>query len=190
MATTSIITRDQVKIIIGALQELGGKQVLIGIPESNAERESENTPITNAALAYIHEFGSPARNIPARPFLIPGVRKALPQALPHLRAAADAALDGEREKSDRAMVRAGIVGQNSAKHEISTGAFVPLKPATIANRYRVRGTSSMRAGEKRYMELVGSGVSPELAQAATGIHPLVNTGALRNAITFVVRKVR
>ncbi len=187
MADRSIIVRDRAVGIVKALQELIGKQVLVGIPEAHDAR-TQSGPITNAALAYIHEFGAPAANIPARPFLIPGVRKAEPQYTPHLRAACNAALDGDSAKSDHSLVRAGIVAENSAKREISTGNFVPLSPLTIARRHESRQTQSMRKSEVRYLELVGHGMSPESAQAATGIRPLINTGQMRNSITSVVRR--
>lgn len=185
-----VITKDVVNGIIGEITELVGKQVLVGIPENKTIRSSfeSGTPPTNATLGYIHEFGAPGANIPARPFLVPGVRKATKAVMPHLQAACEAALEQDRKRSDKELTAAGIIAASSAKKEIHSGNFVPLKPGTIRGRFRSRGTKSRRAGEEQYMELVKGGMSPAAAQTAAGIRPLINTGQLANSITSVVRK--
>lgn len=178
---------DRVPQVLDELRKLTGKQVLVGIPDATTDRAQAQGPITNAALGYIHEFGSPAANIPARPFLTPGVQKSLPTATRALRKAADAALDGNRAQVEKNLQIAGMVAASSAQLEIQTGNFEPLKPATIANRRRSRQTQSMRPEERRYLELIAKGVAPAAAQAEAGIRPLINTGDLRDSITSVVR---
>jgi hypothetical protein len=186
-----LITKDRVSKVVGAINRLVGEQVLIGIPENTTSRENEEgAPITNAALGYIHEFGAPGANIPARPFLVPGVRKAQRDVMPHLRAACAAALDGDRGKIPRELIAAGLIAEASAKREITTADFVPLKPATVRGRARKRGAKKMRAAETEYLRLIASGVSPAGAQAAAGIRPLIDTGALRASLTHVVRSTR
>lgn len=184
------IVKDETLAVFQAIEELVGKEVLIGIPESKNSRQAVDgeAPINNAALGYLHEFGSPAQNIPARAFLIPGVQKAEKPALYQLRKAADATLDGQPKKADQYLNAAGVVGSNSARNEISTANFAPLSPATIRNRHRQRGTKSMRESEQVYLMLVSKGVDPGAAQTETDIRPLINTGQLRNSITYVVRK--
>lgn len=183
------VTRDSVSRVIAGINALVGKQVLVGIPDSTTSREQElESEITNAALAYVHEFGSPEANIPARPFLIPGVQNAETPAGDELVKAANATLRGDPNRADEYMNRAGLIAMASARREISEGAFVPLQPSTVAARHRQRRTKSMRASEKKYLELVDGGMSPADAQNATGIRPLINTGQLRNAITYVLRK--
>ncbi len=179
------ITRDNVAEVVTSISTLVSKQVLVGIPESTTDRSEGR--ITNAALGYIHEFGSPAANIPARPFLRPGVKKATPEALVQLRAAVQAALVGNKAKVDQSLNGAGLIAASGAKQEISSGDFAPLSPSTIRNRHRARQTASMRPSEEEYLGLVNGGMSPGEAQEATGIRPLINTGALRNSLTYVVR---
>ena len=181
-----LITRDHVEDVMHAVDDLLDKRVLIGIPESNASRA--DGPMNNATLGYIHEFGSPAANIPARPFLIPGVQKAFNAAIVKVREAAQAALDGRPAQVDKSLAAAGLIAESSVKNEISTGNFVPLKPATVRARYRGRRTASRRAAEDQYLAMVKAGVSPAEAQDAAGIRPLIDTGALRNAITSVVAR--
>lgn len=189
MVSRVITVKDDVARVFGAITELVGKQVLIGIPENTTGREDDETgPINNATLGYIHEFGSPAANIPARPFLIPGVEKARDDVLVPLQKAAELTMAADPKGADQALQVAGLIGQASARNEISTGAFVPLSPATIRARRYSRDTQSMRKSESKYLELVASGMSPAEAQTATGIKPLINTGQLRNSLTFVVRK--
>lgn len=181
------VTKDTVTAVLGAITTLVGKQVLIGVPESTTERPDDE-PVNNATLAYIHEFGSPAANIPARPFLIPGVQKVEEAAVAQLEKAVFASLTGDPKGADQKLNAAGIVGMNGARDEISTGNFEPLSPATVYGRSYARKTGTTRPEEIRYLELVRGGMSPAAAQAETGIRPLINTGELRNSLTYVVRK--
>lgn len=193
MKSRVTVTVDKVNKVVDALNSLTRKQVLVGIPEEATVRDDEEgevQPITNAALGYIHEFGAPGANIPARPFLIPGVKKSIFKYMPHLKGAARAALDGNKGAVDRELAVAGLEAEMGAKHEIHTGDFVPLKPATIRNRRRGRGTKSRREAEEAYLEMVKNGVSPAEAQETAGIRPLIDTGQLSNAITSVVREIK
>jgi hypothetical protein len=194
MATRVTVTKDSVSAVVGALNWLTGRQVLIGIPEAKTERDDgePGQPVTNAALLYIHEHGSPAANIPARPTLVPGVEKAEEDALVPLRAAAEAALATDRKKAERFLNQAGVIGMNSARAEINSNVPPPLSPATIRSRKYSRGTKSMRQSEKRYLEMISSGaqaagMSLGEIQDAAGIVSLVNTAQMRNAVTYVVR---
>ena len=49
------------------------KAVTVGIHEDENARNDPDSGITNAALGAVHEFGSDAVSIPARPWLYPGV---------------------------------------------------------------------------------------------------------------------
>lgn len=185
------VTKDSVSQVIAGITSLVQKDILVGIPDSSTDRQSEiDGPMTNATLGYIHEHGSPQANIPARPFLVPGVRKAEERAVIYLERAAKAALSRDPKKTEAYLNDAGIVAMNSARNEITTADFVPLSPYTVAARHRSRQTKSMRQSEQRYLELVAGGMSPADAQAAAGIRPLINTGQLRNAITYVLRNKR
>lgn len=183
------IVKDSVSRVVRSINELVGKQVLIGIPESTTDRddEDERAPITNAELGYIHENGNPATNLPARPFLVPGVKSIEDVAVGELKKAAQVSLDGDVKKADVYLNRAGMIGMNGVKQEISYGNFEPLKPASVRSRRYNRKTQSLREDEKQYLKLVAQGMSPEGAQNVTGIQPLIDTGQLRNSINYVVR---
>lgn len=195
MAKTGVrIVRDDVAKTMRAIKRLVGLDVLVGVPSSKADRD-DGEPINNAELAYIHTFGStiqiPAREqtvgrkngkfakakkatsttthtipahevvIPPRPFLVPGVQNAVPKTTPKLRKAAQLALRGDMPGAETELNKAGLVAQNEVRAVINAGVAPELAESTKRAR-RARGR--------------------------TGEVPLIDTGELRNSITYVVRK--
>lgn len=182
------VTVDKLASIVKSISDLARKDVLIGIPEENADRKEDDSP-NNATLGYIHEFGSPAQGIPPRPFLNTGVEDSIPAVMPVLKSAALAALDGSESGVNRYLNRAGTLARDSVKGKFETGEFAPLKPSTIRNRHKQRGDKNMRAGEKKYLQAMSElAMTASDAQTYADIKPLVNTGQLRNSISYVVRK--
>lgn len=153
------ITKDNVSVVLRSIQQLASNEVLVGIPASTTERQ-DGEPINNATIGYIQETGSPANNLPARPFLVPGAQKALPQAEALMKKGAKSALDGNRDIADTALHAAGLAAQNAVRATINAGVSPALAEATLANRRR---------------------------RGRTGTVPLIDTGSLRNAITYVIR---
>jgi hypothetical protein len=189
MANRVTVVKDNVSQVFKSLEELLGNQVLIGVPEANADRkDDEGGPANNAVIGYTMEFGSPEHNIPARPHLVPGVQKAEKPAVEQLKKAAAAALDGDPKKADQFLTAAGIIGANEVRGMINSNIPPPLSPETVRRRKYARGTKSRRESEEVYLDLINKGVTPEAAQSETGIVSLVNTAQYRNAITSVVRK--
>lgn len=186
MAKGVTVVKDNVSKVFKSITDLVGKQVLVGIPESKDRRD--DGPIGNAAIGYTMEFGSPANNVPARPFLIPGVEKVERSTLNQLKQAAEAALNGDAEVSDQKLNAAGIIASNSVRTEISSNIPPPLAPGTIRGRRHARGTKSRRESEDVYLNLISQGVDASAAQMETGIVSLVNTGQLRASITYVIVK--
>jgi hypothetical protein len=190
----SFIKSDKLKIILVGINDLVRKKVLVGFPESTDARQDDDngSPMNNATLAYIHENGSPAANIPARPFLVPGVEDSLSKVEGALKKAAQNTLDRKTGAVDANLNQAGIVASMSVKNKINDGDFAPLKPSTVSNRRNSRDTKSMRKSEKEYMELIASGaqaagMSLSEIESASGVKPLVNTAQMRNAVTYVIR---
>ena len=172
--------------MLAAFDSLVQKDVLVGVPKAKAHREDD--PIGNATIAYLMDNGAPANNIPARPFMRPGIKRATSQIKAEFKIAASAVLTGNEGLVNASLNRAGLAAQNAIRGVISEGIPPPLKPETIAARKYGRKTASMRKGEKEYMRQIAEGATPAEAQASVGITPLVNTGALRNSITYVVKK--
>lgn len=159
------IVSDRVSGVLAGINVLGTTRVMVGIPAAEATRSDDDdaaSGINNAALGYIHDNGAPEANIPARPFLEPGIRAVQDKIEAGLRTAADAAMAGRPEAVDRAYHAIGLKAQAAVRSKITTGPFVELKPRTLANRRR-RGRN--------------------------GTKPLIDTGQLRNAIAYVIRKI-
>lgn len=183
------VTKDRVKEVSSAIRELSRSRVMIGIPASKTARQTG--AINNAQLGYIHEFGSPDANIPARPFLIPGVQAAEQGiTIPRLKAAGESALSGDAVAMRKQLNAVGLLVSERVKRVITDGIPPPLSPATIAARRHSRGTKSQRASEIKYADLISKGVSPADAQTAAGITALINTAQMLRSITYVIRKVR
>jgi len=182
---------DNVGKLSDSLADLTLGDVLVGVPAEKTPRRG--MAITNASLAYIHENGSPARNIPARPFLRPGIRKARPQIIAAARAGALAAIQGEPNAGLKALNKMGLIARNAVVNEITDPEppFVPLRPATIRNRLR-----KTQAGRRQLRKLATDAQKAHVSMAAAlntwaaggNIHPLIDTGQLRASLTYVVRR--
>lgn len=160
------VTKDKVAALLKSIQGLEGKQALVGVPAANAGRDpdpEDPQPINNAALAYIHDNGSPAANIPERPFTRPGIESVQDQIADRYKKGARAVLDGRVSDMDVVHDAVGQIAEDAIKRKITDGPFTPLAPATIAKR-KARG----RKSEK----------------------PLIDSAQMRNAITHVVRPKR
>jgi len=123
------------------------------------EQNASHGGVTNAELLYIHSNGSPVNNIPARPTIEPGIDdpKARPMLQTLLGDAAKAAITGNIAAAKVAQMKAGMLAVNSAKAVFGSASLAPLKLSTIKRRKKHSAA------------------------------PLVNTGALRNAVTYVIR---
>lgn len=154
------ITKDNVNALLSNMRAMAERQVLVGVPEDKSKRKADDG-INNAALAYIHNNGSPVNNIPARPFMEPGIEKAQPGVITLLRKGAERGLENPNGV-DSALERAGLLAVSKIRGVItSQEGFEPLSEETLAARKR-KGFD----GEKA----------------------LIRTGQLRNSITYVVRK--
>lgn len=185
---------DKMPKLTEALSSLAREAVLVGVPREKADRKGDSEQgMNNATLAYIHDNGSPAQNISARPFMKPGIKNVQPTISIFFKQAAFAAAHGNATGVERALTKVGLTAQASIRNRIGEGIPPPLKPGTILNRNRSRGTASKRKSEKDYAALVESGaqaagMSQAQMQSAAGIIPLVNTGQLRNSISYVLKR--
>ena len=165
-------TVDRVPSLELAMVRLTRDQVLVGVPGEKAERGDGDTHLNNAARAYIHDNGAPEANIPARPFMRPGIDNAREQIEDALKAGALKALDGNARGVGQAQHTAGMAAARAIQQKISDGPFVPLAPRTIADRTQ-RDLATRRGKNDG---------SP------TSITPLIDTGKMREAITYAIRR--
>ena len=153
------IVKDDVKKLLKNIEAIASKSVLVGIPSEKKERKEGDT--TNAEIGFIHEYGSPMRNIPARPFLVPGVKASAERVSKTLKSYASDALN-DASTIDKGLNAVGLIAQSQVKKQIvSQEGFAPLSPTTLKAR-----------SDKGFK----------------GTKALIRTGQLLNSITFVVRK--
>ena len=167
---------DRLKELAQSINELTGKAVLVGIPASEKDRDDDG-PIDNANLGYLHETGSPANNIPARPFLVPGIEENAVAIERRLKRAAEVAM-AKRGNVEAALEKVGMTAQAGVRRKITSGPFEPLSNATLRARAR-RG----RKGAQEELDRRARGEEP----GAESAKPLIDTGQLRNAINYVIR---
>lgn len=183
-------TTDNVKTFLQGVEALTNTQVLVGVTADKNTRK-EGAEITNAELAYIHDKGSPEANIPARPFMEPGIKAVQDQIAKELENAGKAILDngkpGGARKVEIALNRVGIIASRSIKAKIGEGIPPPLAPRTILGRIaRVKSKSRRKKIEAE----LASGTPASRQGGVEGLFtPLIVTGQLRNAVTFILRRV-
>jgi len=191
MASSVKITKDALPELLRAIKRLTAQEVLVGIPDKNADRPADPddpSPPTNATLGYIHEFGVPEQNIPARPFLMPGIAAASDDIIKRMRDGGKAVLRGQPDAVEKAMSKVGLAASNSVKEKITDGPFAPLSLRTIEARANRGGKGKGRKGARQYVKLMEEGVPLDVLNGADLVRPLIDTGKLRQSITYVVRK--
>lgn len=141
----------------GKIAEIMGLGVVVGVTAKSNARSDE---LTNADLAMIHEFGSPAHNIPERSFL----RKPLinnAEAVANLTKNAIGKFIAGEISAVEALGAIGEEAKSLSKEAIADGITPALKPATIKRRAKLNRRSTK---------------------------PLIDTGQLQSSITYEVRK--
>ena len=163
-ATVTVVF-DKTRKIAEALREVSTTRVMAGVPAEKGLRQEEDgkqAGINNAALMYIHEHGAPDAGIPPRPVVYPAIKSIHKEVVKTLFKIGRLALEGKPKQVEQGFNALGIMAQNAMRKRITDGPFIPDKPATLAAR-RARG----HKGER----------------------PLIETGQLRRALTYVIRKI-
>ncbi len=172
------------------LELLTRTSVLVGFPDETADREPEegeaDTGITNAALGYIHDNGAPEQNIPARPFMEPGIDLVRDPITDKLGQTMKAVLrGGGQEKIEQGLSQVGIKAVLGIKNTITDGIPPPLSDATLRARMRKKRKNGVGARKGAAIELDrrwdGQDASTEFAK------PLVDSAQMLNAVTYVIR---
>lgn len=142
------------------LTDLSKVQALVGIPQSRNPRREPH--INNAELMFIHSHGSPARNIPMRKVIEPAIAASpTREAIAvELKEATIAKLHDHDLDAIARLKRAGMIGMNASK-----AWFTDSRNNWPPN-------------------------TPETIRRKKSSRPLIDTGALRAAITYVIREVK
>lgn len=160
---------DGLQNLLDGVAFLESHRLLIGIPEAESARSG---PITNVQLAFIHTNGSPRMHIPARPFLEPAINdvETKEKITGCMKQAILCAFSGDTGGAEAEMEKAGLYGQKAAQSMIGSGALAPNAPITVEGGWMRNPVS----GKPVHIEGKGSSA------------PLIDTGSLRKAITYVV----
>lgn len=172
------IKKDHVPRLARRMKDLLKMDVLVGVPSENAPRKSDGS-ITNAEIAYIQDHGAPDANIPARPFMAPGIERAQDKIQKYLKQGLDSVLAGDRGRAGRALGAAGMSAQSSIRTYIQAGIAPNLAPSTLKAR-------AARARKKNGISLA-KGAQAQLATGDISTTPLIDTGQMLKSITYVIR---
>lgn len=183
MKPSVTVTKDRVPDVLKAVKDLTLKRVLIGIPEDKAARP-DDANASNAVIGYVLETGDPSRNLPARPFLVPGVESVTDDAVTKLQRAGVKALEGDTQATETALTSIGLNAAGAVKDKMDAGPFAPLADATL--RARISAKKGGDAGASAELKRREQGLPPSTDYA----QPLIDTGNLQNSITYVIRDVR
>lgn len=148
------VTQDRVDEVLRMVASIDRYAIFVGFPGETQSRSEGG--INNPTLAYIHEHGAPAANIPARPFLEPGIANAEGEILKAFEDGVRGALKGSPSALQNSLHMAGIIAVRAVQDKITAGPFAPLQPRTVARKKSSR--------------------------------PLIDTGQLRQAVSYVVRE--
>lgn len=134
-------------------------QALVGIPQSTTKRRHDD--VTNAELMFIHSHGSPARHIPMRKVIEPAI--AAEPTRGAIAAELKEATIAKLHDNDLDMLvhlrRAGMIAMNAAK-----AWFTDPRNNWPPNK-------------------------PSTIKRKGSDTPLIDTGALRASITYVIREI-
>jgi hypothetical protein len=168
-----------------ALELLTKNEVLVGFPEDGAERQDGEDP-TNAMLGYIHDNGAPEANIPARPFMLPGIEAVQDAVADKLGQTMRAVLRGDGpQRVEQGFTQIGFLAMNSIKRTINAGVPPPLSDFTLRARMKSgrKNGGGARIGAAQELDRRWDGQAPSTEFAK----PLVDTGQMRNAVTYALR---
>jgi len=216
-ATIKASGADSLAALRQKLAELAKKEVLVGIPEDKAQRENSDPinnaellyihthGVRRAAMRkemqknidgglkyseahslYLREHGSPLWQVPPRPVLEPAIESKKEEIAQHLAAASKAALDGNPRGAKAALNDAGLLGAETAQgwFENPQNGWPPNAPKTDEKKLlKTRG----KLGDDLRRHYADTGTLSDVTGLEGMTIPLVDTGQLRKAITYVIR---
>ena len=195
---------DNTPKIREAMKRLTETKVLVGVPSDdetphlgvdvssgNARKDEGKKEITNAELAYIHSNGAPEVNIPARPFLEPGIKEVQDKITTVFKNAAKFAMQGDYSLVDQALDAVGLLAQAAARQKIADGIPPPLSPVTVAMRMRRTKASSYKRKASVDAQIAFNEQFKQTgSMEGSPTTPLYDTGQLVASISYVKRNMK
>lgn len=165
-----------------AMVAVRNAEVLVGIPQATSSRRGGH--INNAELLFIFTNGSPARHQPPRPviepaIMAPGNKEPIARELEE---AAAAWLHHEPKKALQFLKRAGTAARDASKAWFTDprNNWAPNAPSTI--RAKLAHLGPKRSREAHAL------IAAQGGDTTGVVVPGIDTGAMRKAITYVVRQ--
>lgn len=201
--TLTVSSSGDLSYVAKAAKGMNGDQLYIGIPERKTRRRqfgfigpiTQKQAISNAGLLYIHTNGSPKWNIPPRPVIEPSIEANRKQIENFLFTAAAQRLDGTKAESNKTLKLCGQFAANGAKawFKDPRNNWPQDAPRTIAKKInKLRSEKNwMTERHKEWLRastiLRLSPYRPKFGSTPldTVNTPLIDTGQLRRAITWV-----
>lgn len=210
----TVARQSNSKALQDRLKTIGRSAACVGIPASSSRDRSNHLiamavrstkgskrsakllksateDVNNAELLYVFSKGSPAKRIPPRPVIEPAIEadgNKQPIAR-ELAGSMKAGLDGDRSKVTQQLKRAGIAGQNAARGWFtdSRNGWPQNAPSTI--RKKLGPLAGKRKKDALGILDAQRGATPLVGMTALDSinTPGIDTGAMRQAITYVVR---
>lgn len=118
-------------MLMRAVRAMAGKSVLdVGVFDDGPSRNGDSA--SNAEIALVHEFGSPAQGIPERSFMRSTIDANRQKYHREMQRIADKVLSGA--PTTQALNLLGMRAANDMKRTIQGGIPPPLKPETVARK--------------------------------------------------------
>lgn len=154
------VVTDNFSKQLEAIDFVKNNSVYVGIQQKDTTRDGDD--VTNAELLFIHTNGSPARNIPARPVIESAIKDSSAQLSKIMLRAAQYALQGKFAEATKQLHIAGTRGRDVSKLWFTNpkNHWPPNAPSVIKEK---------------------------LKKGSTDPKPLIDTGELRNAISYFVK---
>lgn len=189
--TGRVMDRDLgLRKIVNTMSQFDGRELRVGIqgPEAGAI-EHDGSALSNVELGAIHEFGAPSVGIPERSFIRAtwnaNIERWTSSTLP---AIAAKVYSSSPDAPQRALGVLGEVIVGEIRKTMARGIPPPLTASGYASRLRRRqGGRAQLARAQRSRGLAALGAGIELEAGRMQAKPLIDTGQLRNSITWRVK---
>lgn len=164
MSKPFLVTEDSTQQFKDLIDSFKYDSVLVGIPaedNSRKQEQGESSTIGNAALMFINNFGSPINNIPPRPVMEIGIKRAQERIAEEYKKALKSSFKKGLSALGVYYERVGIIASNSIKGVINDQIGIQEPAESTLKTRKSQGFGSKKA--------------------------LLVTAQLRNAITYVVK---